>query len=105
MTAVGMQGLINQMRALAAQAGNGPAKPKEAAGGDFGQALRDSLDRINDLQSSSRGEAQAFQVGAPGVSLQNVMVDMQEANLAFQMGVQVRNRLVNAYKEVMNMPV
>jgi flagellar hook-basal body complex protein FliE len=57
------------------------------------------------MQQAATGEAQAFQAGKPGVALYDVMIDTQEASLAFQMGVQVRNRLVNAYKEVMNMQV
>jgi flagellar hook-basal body complex protein FliE len=67
--------------------------------------MRASLDRINDMQQAATGEAQAFQAGKPGVALYDVMIDTQEASLAFQMGVQVRNRLVNAYKQLMNMQV
>ena len=47
----------------------------------------------------------SFQAGDPNVALNDVMVDMQKADVAFQMGVQVRNRLVGAYKEIMNMQV
>ncbi|HET7223071.1 MAG TPA: flagellar hook-basal body complex protein FliE [Rhodanobacteraceae bacterium] len=105
MNTVGMQGVIQQMRGLATQAGGAPAKAAAAGTGDFGQAMRASLDRINDMQQAATGEARAFQAGKPGVALYDVMIDTQEASLAFQMGVQVRNRLVNAYKEVMNMQV
>lgn len=107
MNTVGMQGVIQQMKVLATQAGGAPAKAATAASGSggFGQAMRASLDRINDMQQAATGEAQAFQAGKPGVALYDVMIDTQEASLAFQMGVQVRNRLVNAYKEVMNMQV
>lgn len=106
MNTVGMQGVIQQMKVLATQAGGAPAKVATAAGtGGFGDAMRASLDRINDMQQSATSEAHAFQAGKPGVALYDVMIDTQEASLAFQMGVQVRNRLVNAYKEVMNMQV
>lgn len=106
MNTVGMQGVIQQMKVLATQAGGTPAKAATATGTEgFGQAMRASLDRINDMQQSATSEAQAFQAGKPGVALYDVMIDTQEASLAFQMGVQVRNRLVNAYKEVMNMQV
>lgn len=107
MNPVGMQGVIQQMKVLATQAGGTPAKAATAGSGTggFGQAMRASLDRINDMQQAATGEAQAFQAGKPGVALYDVMIDTQEASLAFQMGVQVRNRLVNAYKEVMNMQV
>ncbi|MGN6788372.1 MAG: flagellar hook-basal body complex protein FliE [Rhodanobacteraceae bacterium] len=106
MNTVGMQGVIQQMKVLATQAGGTPAKAATATGTEgFGQAMRASLDRINDMQQSATSEAQAFQAGKPGVALYDVMIDTQEASLAFQIGVQVRNRLVNAYKEVMNMQV
>lgn len=106
MSTAGIQGVVNQMRALAAQAGGAPDKAQPAAGtAGFGLALKTSIEKINDLQQSASGEARAFQTGKPGVELYQVMVDTQQANLAFQMGVQVRNRLVSAYKEVMNMQV
>jgi len=106
MNSVGMQGVVQQMKALAAQAGGAPAKAATATGtGGFGQAMRASLNRINDMQQAATGEAQAFQAGKPGVALYDVMIDTQESSVAFQVGVQVRNRLVNAYKEVMNMQV
>ena len=47
----------------------------------------------------------AFQAGDPNLQLNDVMVDMQKASVAFQMGLQVRNRLVSAYRDVMNMQV
>lgn len=106
MSGVGIQGVVNQMRVLAAQANGAPAKAQPAAdAGSFGKALSTSIGKINDAQQAATGEAQAFQSGKPGVELYQVMIDTQEANLAFQMGVQVRNRLVNAYKEIMNMQV
>ena len=48
---------------------------------------------------------QAFDANDPNVNLQEVMVSLQKANLSFQTMVQVRNRLVNAYQEIMNMQV
>ncbi|MBQ4797464.1 flagellar hook-basal body complex protein FliE, partial [Pectobacterium versatile] len=47
----------------------------------------------------------AFTLGKPGVALNDVMVDNQKASIALQMGVQVRNKLVSAYQEVMNMTI
>lgn len=106
MVAVGMQGVIQQLQALAGQAGGniGKAAPANDTAG-FGQALRASIERINDMQQGAASESRAFQAGKPGVELYDVMIDTQKAGIAFQMGVQVRNRLVNAYKEVMSMQV
>lgn len=106
MSAVNMQGMIEQMRSLTVQAGAAPSGPSATTGtGGFGQAMRASLERINDMQQTARAEAVDFQSGKPGIALHDVMIDTQEAGLAFQMGVQMRNRLVGAYKEIMNMQV
>ncbi len=106
MSAVNMQGMIEQMRSLATQAGTASSGAPETTGtAGFGQALKASLERINDVQQTARAEAMDFQAGKPGVALHDVMIDTQEASLAFQMGVQMRNRLVGAYKEIMNMQV
>ena len=75
----------------------------EAAGGGFAGELKKSLDRISDSQQQAYGKAEAFELGKPGVALNDVMVDMQKANIGFQMGLQVRNKVVSAYQEVMNM--
>ncbi|MFN6886260.1 flagellar hook-basal body complex protein FliE, partial [Proteus mirabilis] len=47
----------------------------------------------------------AFTLGTPGVELNDVMVDMQKSSISLQMGVQVRNKLVAAYQEIMSMQV
>ena len=106
MSAVGMQGMIEQMRAMAVQAG---AAPVDRGGGTgtagFGEALQASLERINHVQQAAGQEARAFQVGTPGVALYDVVIDQQKASLAFQAGVQVRNRVVSAYQRIMHMQV
>lgn len=71
----------------------------------FASELKQSIDRINDLQQTSGAKTTAFQLGDPNVSLSEVMVAKQKAGLAFDMGVQVRNKLVSAYKEIMSMQV
>src|SRR5690348_17997800 len=99
MNPVGMQSVIQQMKVLATQAGGAPAKAATAATGTggFGQAMRASLDRINDMQQAATGEAQAFQAGKPGVALYDVMIDTQEASLAFQMGDRKSTRLNSSH--------
>lgn len=76
-----------------------------AAPGSFAGELKNSIQRINQLQQTAQTNTQRFQLGDPSVSLNQVMVDKQKAALAFEMGVQVRNKLVSAYKEIMNMQV
>ncbi|SAL63131.1 flagellar hook-basal body complex protein FliE [Caballeronia humi] len=73
--------------------------------GSFADALKSSIDKISDNQNKALGEAHAFEVGAPNVSLNDVMVDMQKANVGLQFGLQVRNKLVSAYNDIMQISV
>lgn len=92
------------MRALSQASGHAPAAGNEVVDGGFAGELKKSLDRISDTQRDANSQAEAFELGNPGVALNDVMVDMQKANIGFQMGLQVRNRVVAAYQEIMNMP-
>ncbi len=83
--------------------GGGPGRRGKLGG--FASALKASLDKISDDQKKAVGESQAFEVGASNVSLNDVMVDMQKANIGFQFGLQVRNKLVSAYNDIMQMSV
>ncbi len=101
-----LQAALQQLTALAHESQGMTSSVAGAAGsGGFTGELQASLKRINQLQQTANQQSNAFQVGAPDVSLNDVMVDMQKAALSFQMGVQVRNRLVTAYKDVMAMQV
>ncbi|TRW48825.1 flagellar hook-basal body complex protein FliE [Aliidiomarina halalkaliphila] len=112
MSVAGIQSALQQMQALQTQA-TGQKPQAQIAGNQgtpgaqasFATELKSSINRINDLQNAAATKQQAFQMGDPNVALHDVMVDMQKASLAFEMGVQVRNRLVGAYKEIMNMNV
>lgn len=105
----GVEQLLSRMRETARAAGLEPAAGSRAAapagGASFAAALERSLAKVSSMQESSYRQAQAYEMGEAGVSLNNVMVDMQKAGLAFQMTVQVRNRLVAAYQEIASMPV
>lgn len=109
MSAPAIQSALQQLHALAAQATGQPGNALQASQlvgqGGFAAELRASIQRINELQQTANNKSIALQSGAPGVDLADVMVDMQKASVAFQMGVQVRNRLLTAYKDVMNMQV
>jgi flagellar hook-basal body complex protein FliE len=71
----------------------------------FASALKSSIDKISDNQKSALSEAHAFEIGSPNVSLNDVMVDMQKANVGLQFGLQVRNKLVSAYNDIMQISV
>jgi flagellar hook-basal body complex protein FliE len=103
MAITSIESVLQQMRALT-QASDRPAAVGEVAGGGFAGELKKSLDRISDAQQQAYGQAEAFELGKPGVALNDVMVDLQKANIGLQMGLQVRNKVVAAYQEIMNMP-
>jgi flagellar hook-basal body complex protein FliE len=100
---------LQQMQAMAAQAAGGAESVADQTGaassGGFASALKASLDKISDDQKAADGEAKAFEVGAPNVSLNDVMIDGQKAGIGLQFGLQVRNKLVSAYNDIMQMSV
>lgn len=107
MSDINVNDLLVQMRALAAQA-QGQANqtaPAEGEGGSFAQALQSSIDGVNNAQQNARRLAEAFEMGDQSVDLAEVMVEMQKASLSFQAMTQVRNKLVSAYQDIMNMQV
>ncbi|MBV6423854.1 MAG: Flagellar hook-basal body complex protein FliE [Steroidobacteraceae bacterium] len=110
--------VLAQIRSISAQARRPEApKPGEAlstrdssaTGGtqraDFAALLQRGLAGVNAAQQSAAQAATAFQRGVPGVELPQVMLEMQKASVAFRAATEVRNRLVNVYQEIMNMPI
>lgn len=73
--------------------------------GGFGGVLNKALDSVSRTQAHSSSMQQAFELGDPRADLARVMVAMQQSSVAFKATVEVRNRLVQAYQDVMNMPV
>lgn len=105
MTSQALVDALQQLSSLAEQAQAGAASRTSPAATSFAGELQVSLQRINQLQQTAGRQANAFQAGSSEVSLSDVMADSQKASVAFQMGVQVRNRLLSAYKDVMAMQV
>ncbi|CAI1495322.1 Flagellar hook-basal body complex protein FliE [Serratia quinivorans] len=102
----GIEGVLQQLQATAIQAGAmGQGTGTAAQGVSFASELKAAIGKISDTQQAARKQAQDFEVGVPGISLNDVMVDLQKSSISLQMGVQVRNKLVSAYQEVMNMAV
>ncbi|MGO4326828.1 flagellar hook-basal body complex protein FliE [Cupriavidus sp. 2TAF22] len=102
-----LDGMLQQLRGLAQSATGteSPATSAAAAPGSFAGELQRSLARVSAVQEHAYGQAESFELGKPGVALNDVMIDMQKANVSFQTAVQVRNRLAAAYQEMMNMAV
>jgi len=98
--------LLTQMRAMAAQAQGKSTETGSATGqSDFSELLKQSVDKVNEAKMESKNLQDAFQAGDPNVQVSEVMVAMQKSNVSFQAMLQVRNKLVSAYQEIMNMQV
>ncbi|MGP4844944.1 flagellar hook-basal body complex protein FliE [Marinobacter sp. 1Y8] len=78
-------------------------KTQQAPG--FGDMLNQAVNQVNDLQSTSKSMATAYEQGDPNVDITRVMIASQKASVSFEALTQVRNRVVKAYEDIMNMPV
>ena len=100
--------VLAQMRTLASQASGGVAAEKASSSADrvdFGALLGNAINSVDRAQAESSEMKRAFELGEKDVNLAEVMVAVQKSSLSFEAMVQVRNKLVEAYKEVMNMPI
>jgi flagellar hook-basal body complex protein FliE len=109
MSVPAIESVLQQLRSVSAAAQTpelrGTRVATSVGQGGFADAMVSTIERINQLQQHSVSQVRAFESGSEDVRLDTVIMDMQKAGLAFQMGVQVRNRLVSAYREIMNMQV
>ncbi|WAR43443.1 flagellar hook-basal body complex protein FliE [Methylomonas rapida] len=104
MSDINVNQVLAQMRTLSIEAGGGkPAVGNDSS--DFAALLKQSIDSVNQVQKQSTEMARAFETGQPDVSLAEVMIASQKASVSFQAMLQVRNKLVDAYKDVMSMPM
>lgn len=103
--------LLQQLEAMRVDAGRQfentktPESATNTSGVDFGNLLKQAIDNVNGLQADSKAKATAFEMGDRSVSLGDVMIASQKSSVAFEATVQVRNKLMEAYKEIMSMPV
>jgi flagellar hook-basal body complex protein FliE len=98
--------LLAQMRVVAAAAGlREPIQSPQTSTVDFSSVLKSSLDSVAQVQAKSEAMQKAFVLGDDRVSLSDTMIEMQKANINFQTTVQVRNKFVQAYNDIMNMQV
>lgn len=95
--------VLAEMRALAARSQGGVAEVSDGAG-SFGDLLKQSIDAVDQQRHEASSLQRSFEIGETQ-DLASVMIASQKANLSFQAMVTVRNRLVEAYKDVMNMPI
>ncbi len=89
----------------ALQVGNAAKVGESSSTPEFSTMFSNAINTVNETQQTSSALATAYQQGDPGVSLSQVMVASQKASVSFQALTQVRNKLVEAYKDVMIMPI
>lgn len=75
------------------------------SGESFSAALRGALDRLDGTVASANGIAKSFAAGDHEIPLSDVMVSLEQANLAMQMAANVRDKVVAAYSNIMNMQI
>lgn len=104
----GVDQMLSEMRSVMAMAQGGGVKAaavQSAGATGFADALKNSLDSISASHERAESLQKAFVMGDDKVSLSDVMISMQKAGIEFQAAVQVRNKFVMAYNDVMNMQV
>ena len=102
--------LLNQLELLARQVQQGIANDTDKSNVttdsiQFSELIKESIDVVNEQQMKAGSTAKAFELNDPNVPLSKVMIEMQKARVSFEALKQVRNQLVDAYKQVMNMPL
>lgn len=80
-------------------------KSVNPASSDFSAMLKQAIENVNGLQQNTSDLRNGFEMGDKDVSLSDVMIASNKSSLAFDATVQIRNKMVEAYKEVMSMPV
>ena len=79
--------------------------PVNQSTSDFGNMLKQAVNAVNDAQHEAKDKRNAFEMGDRSVTLADTMITASKAGIAFDATVQVRNKFVEAYKEIMSMPV
>ena len=101
--------VLAQIRSLSAQAraggATGPDQAQQTGSSEFATLLKKGIDQVNQTEQSATTLADKFERGVPGVDLPQVMLEMQKATVSFRALTEVRNRLVSAYQDIMNMQI
>ena len=106
MSSMQISQVLAEMRALQARASGISESPAAAAQpSEFANLLKNSVDHVVSMQNQATALADAYETGDKSVDLTKVMLEVQKASLAFRAMTEVRNKLVDAYQQVMNMSV
>lgn len=104
------QSLFQEMQAMASNARmemgqmNNPLEINPSSK-NFSEMLGQAINTVNTMQLDSKEKAMAFEMGDKSLSLADVMITKEKSGIAFEATVQVRNKVLEAYKQIMNMPV
>lgn len=108
------QSLFQDMQSMAIQSKAGvgeisglnlPGIQNNPSGENFADMLGHAIESVNGLQMEAKNQAHAFEMGDKNLSLADVMVAKEKSGIAFEATIQVRNKVLDAYKTIMNMPV
>lgn len=100
-----MQSLAGQARGIGTELKIQRSTEVNPSQNDFGDLFTKALSQVNTIQTEAGQLRNAMEMGDPNVSLAQVMIASQKSSLAFEATLQVRNKLVEAYKDIMSMPV
>jgi flagellar hook-basal body complex protein FliE len=106
MSDLAIQQVLAQIRSLQSQTSTqlGQA-PGATQGPSFAEVLRRGVDEVNTRQQHASQLVTRFERGEPGLELPQVMIETQKASVSFRALVEVRNRFISAYQDIMNMPI
>ncbi len=107
MSDMNIQAVLQQIRSVSAriQPPASETPTTEKARESFGKLLEQSVQGINQQQQQAEALARAWQLGDPNINLSEVMIASEKASVSFEAAKQVRNKLVEAYRDIMNMPL
>ena len=106
MSSMQIQQVLAEMRSLQARASGAAEAPAAGAQpSDFANLMKNSIDHIAGMQNQATALADAYETGDKSIDLTKVMLEVQKAGLAFRAMTEVRNKLIDAYTQVMNMSV
>ena len=107
MNTIDQNSLISAMRQMAETAGGKDVTPSipDNSSPDFQALMKDMIDSVNQAQENSSNLKKSYELGEDGVSLTQVMIASQKSEISFQALLQVRNKLLSAYQEVMRLQI
>ena len=105
MSSMQIQQVLAEIRSLQARASGVGESPAAAQPSDFANLMKNSVDHVAAMENQATSLANAYEAGDKSVDLTKVMLEVQKAGLAFHAMTEVRNKLIDAYTQEMNMPV